>query len=153
MFLGHTHVSGTHIYVSGTHIYVSGTHTNMSLEHTCMLLGHTYMFLGHKHMFLGHTYMFLGHTYMFLVSRTCHNSGSRSPFDTLSSALDVIFQIASIEHGFRATTLQNNIVLKQKLIQRQSQKVAGVQGRQPPGKSRGVWGAARPPMVQRQEKY
>ena len=26
------------------------------------------------------------------VSRTCHNSGSRSPFDTLTSALDMIFR-------------------------------------------------------------
>ena len=107
----------------------------------------------------------------------------------------MIFQIASIVHGFRATTLPNkpvveqkqisdrarrsrgsgggsprekaagfggrhapqwshdqtniqiNIVLKQKLIQRQSQKVAEVWGRQPPGKQGGIGGAARHPNV------
>ena len=39
-----------------------------------------------------------------------------------------------------------------KIVHRWSEKVAGVRGRQPPGKSRGVWGAARPPMSPRPEK-
>ena len=83
--------------------------------------------------------MCLGHT---PASRTCHNSGSRNPFDTLSSTLDVIFQIAAIEHGFRGTTLPNKPVLKQKLLERQSQKVAGSGGGSPQG-NRGIWGLIR----------
>ena len=35
-----------------------------------------------------------------------HNSSSRRPLETLSSALDRIFQTTSIEHGFRANALQ-----------------------------------------------
>ena len=42
---------------------------------------------------------------------TCHNSGSRSPFDTLTSALGMIFQAPSITDGFRARFLPNNAVL------------------------------------------
>ena len=142
------HVSGTHVYVSGTHIFVSGTHICFRDTH----VSGTNIYVSGTHIYVSGTNIYVSGTNIY-VSGTCHNSGSRSPFDTLSSALDVIFQIASIEHGFRATTLPNNTVLKQKLIQRQSQKVAGVRGRQPPGKSRGGWGAARPPMVQSREKY
>ena len=85
MCLGHTHVFPVHTYVTGTHIYVSETH----------------IFVWDTHTYVGHTQ----------ASGTCHNSGSRSPFYTLTSALDIIFQAASIEHGFRASFLSNNTVL------------------------------------------
>ena len=77
--------------------------TYMFLGCTYTFPGHTYMFLGHTYTFLGHTYMFPGQTYMFLG-----HAITRAPesFDTLSSALDVIFQIGSIEHGFTATTFK-----------------------------------------------
>ena len=84
---------------------------------------------------------------MYVLSGTCHNSGSRSPFDVLTSALDRTFRDLSNGHSFRVYTLPNNGVLESEILQKQSEKVAGVRGRQPPGKSRGVWGAARPPMV------
>jgi len=45
------------------------------------------------------------------VSWTCHNSGSRRPFDTLTSALDRKFQTTSFEHSFRARFRQNKAVL------------------------------------------
>ena len=84
---------------------------------------------------------------MYVLSGTCHNSGSRSPFDVLTSALDRTFRDLSNGHSFRVCSLLNNAVLEQERLQKQSEKVAGVRGRQPPGKSRGVWGAAGPPML------
>ena len=82
-----------------------------------------------------------------ILARNGHNSGSRSPFDILTSALDRTFRDLSNGHSFRACTLPNNGVLESEILQKQSEKVAGVRGRQPPGKSRGVWGAAGPPML------
>ena len=39
-----------------------------------------------------------------------------------------------------------------KIVHRWSEKVAEVPGQQPPGKSKGVWGAARPPNVPKTRK-
>ena len=63
---------------------------------------------------------------MHVLSWTCQNSGSRSPFDTLTSALDRTFCDSSIEYGFRASTLFNNSVLESEILQNWSEKVAGV---------------------------
>ena len=49
-------------------------------------------------------------------SQTSHNSGSRSPFDTLTSALDRKFQDTSIEHGCRPNFIPNKTVFKTKVI-------------------------------------
>ena len=70
---------------------------------------------------------------MYVLSGTCHNSGSRSPFDVLTSALDRTFRDLSNGHSFRVCNLLNNAVLEQERLQKQSEKVAGVRGRQPPG--------------------
>ena len=52
------------------------------------------------------------------VSGTCRNSGSRSPFDTLTTALDMFCQAASIERGFRANFLpkEHTILKKEKTV-------------------------------------
>ena len=42
----------------------------------------------------------------------CDNSGSRSPFDTLTSALDMICQAASIERGLKGSTLPKNMMFE-----------------------------------------
>ena len=75
-------------------------------------------------------------------SQTSHNSGSRSPFDTLTSALDRKFQTASIGHSFRARFQQNNIVLTLKKVAKLKTQIfrffeAGVWGRQPPAYPKG----------------
>ena len=69
---------------------------------------------------------------MYVLSGTCHNSGSRSPFDVLTSALDRTFRDLSNGHSFRACTLPKNDLLESEILQEQSEKVAGVRGRQPP---------------------
>ena len=48
------------------------------------------------------------------VRGTCHNSGSRRQFDTLTLASDRKFQTASIGHSFRASLPQNNAVFRSK---------------------------------------
>ena len=81
---------------------------------------------------------------MYVPSGTCHNSGSRSPFDVLTSALDRTFRDLSNGHSFRVCSLLNNAVSEQERLQKQSEKVAGVQGRQPLAKQGGL-GGRRPP--------
>ena len=77
---------------------------------------------------------------MYVLSGTCHNSGSRSPFDVLTSALDRTFRDLSNGHSFRACTLQNSTVLEQEILQERSQKVGGSRGRSPPVKQGGLGG-------------
>ena len=48
------------------------------------------------------------------IRRTCHISGSRRPFDTLTSALDRKFRDTSIEHGFTPNFIPNKTVFKTK---------------------------------------
>ena len=94
------------------------------------------------------------------LTRTGHNSGSRSPFDTLTSALDRTFRDLSNGHSFRACTLPNNGNLESEILQKQSEKVAGSRGGSPragglgsfaPPVQQGVWGAAGPQMIRRRE--
>ena len=77
---------------------------------------------------------------MYVLSGTCHNSGSRSPFDVLTSALDRTFRDLSNGHSFRTRTLPNNTVLEQEILQERSQKVGGSGGRSPPVKQGGLGG-------------
>ena len=69
---------------------------------------------------------------------TCHNSGFRGPFDTLTSALDVILRALSLETSFRVNNLPNNTVLEFENRLQMEWKGRGGPGAAAPG--RGVWG-------------
>ena len=113
-----------------------------------MSLGHTYMFLGH--IYVSETRIYVSGTHIYVsgtniyVSRTCHNSGPRSPFHTLTSALDMIFQAAPVEHAFRATALPNKPVLDKKQIRDGAKRSRGSGCGSPWEKAQGLGGGTPP---------
>ena len=74
----------------------------MVIVNTCMYHDHsTCIYYDHS------TCMYYDHR----IFEMFHSSGSRRPFDILTSTLDVIFRAQSIEYGFRANTLQKISVI------------------------------------------
>ena len=76
------------------------------IDRACPLI--TYMYYDHS------TCMHYGHS---TCIRDMPQLGFRSPFKTLTGALDIIFQAASIEISFRASILLRNTVLESKTPQ------------------------------------